>query len=128
MEHFLDSVVHKYVSKYPQPGTVLKECDSTSSCDAFTNKGGLKIMNPHYRSAFLDLENIFQWYHGASLREGDKAIQNVLQLCIPSDIPKEVTPYYVRCRIYFRKKELITTLNVNLYSGKISRKIMKIMQ
>lgn len=42
MDFFLGFVVHKYMSKYPQLGTVLKECNNLSIWDAFINKNQTK--------------------------------------------------------------------------------------
>ena len=100
-DHFLGFVVHKYQLKYPGLGTLLTDSNTDrTGWDAFINRGGLKVMKPDYRSAFLNLENHFRHYHGASLREGRGAVERVLQtVTLPTYIPQGVAQYYVRCRV-----------------------------
>ncbi|KAK4327728.1 hypothetical protein Pmani_001771 [Petrolisthes manimaculis] len=107
IDHFLGFVVHKFQSKYPDLGNVLQDTANNSSWDAYITRGGLKVMKPQFRECFLRLEGCFREYHGTSLREGKAAIDNVLQLLTThTGIPMKVARYYVRCRIYFRIKQL----------------------
>ncbi|KAK4295516.1 hypothetical protein Pmani_031930 [Petrolisthes manimaculis] len=117
IDHFLGFVVHKFQSKYPDLGNVLQDTANNSSWDAYITRGGLKVMKPQFRECFLRLEGCFREYHGTSLREGKAAIENVLQLLTThTGIPMEVARYYVRCRIYFRIKQLNNPLkNKNSY-------------
>lgn len=105
--HFLGFDVHKFRSKYPDLGSGFQETDGNSNGDAYITRGGLKVMKPHYRDAFLHLEGCFMDYHGTSLCEGEAAIENVLQVAqTQTVITVEVAAYYIHCRIYFRIKQL----------------------
>lgn len=126
IDHFLGFIVHKFQAKYPHLGTVLSKTNKDSSWDAHITQGGLKVLNPSYRNFFLTLEQNFREYHGVSLRKGKEAIEGVLKrVNIPIDIPREVASYFVRCRIYFRIKQLNCKIKESKYSDSVSRKKKK---
>lgn len=130
IDHFLGFIVHKFQAKYPYLGAVLTNVnEGSTSWDAHISKGGLKILHPSYRDFFLTLEQNFREYHGVSLKEGKGAIEGVLKrVSIPNDIPREVASYFVRCRIYFRIKELNCKIKQSKYSYTLNpkKKINKI--
>lgn len=122
-DHFLGFVVHKFQLKYPALGTLLTDSNTdNTSWDSFINRGGLKVMKPDYRSSFLKLEHHFRHCHGTSLQEGSRAVERVLQTAsLPTFVPHEVAQYYVRCRVYFR----IRQLNRNIIESKNTKSCKK---
>lgn len=107
INHFLGLIVHKFQAKYPYLGTVLTNANEDRSWDAHITQGSLKILHSFYREFFLTPEQNFREYHGVSLKEGKGATEGVIKrVNIPNDIPREVASYFVRCRIYFRIKQL----------------------
>ena len=128
-DHFFGYVVHKFQAKYHELGHVLEKNESNDSWDSYISKGKLKSMNPEYRSVLLHINKIFSNYHGRALKDGEGSTEIILKEAnLPPSFPVEVARFFIRCRIYFKKKQLNISLRESKLGNTKAKKAKKIIK